>query len=295
MSQAPLIPYTISFELLLKEYAITAGRLRADKNTKALFGVFTQFRPRLIDGLLQELALEEALTIAQEGIYGADTTLNEVSLLVLDIALAHTQGSLTAPLYSHLAGKERPRIFIRPILGNQLTRVRTWIDILKDPSLTEELRALQSTVAEAVFGADAAITTRDKAQEERSRFWKIGQKKQLIDDFNQVRRDLFEKLKALTKELPEDYARSFFAERRTETRQEGEALVNRLRERLAQNEAEAIALRELLVTAEKEVEEQQRAEEEQEAARIALAQEEKAIAEAKKRAQELRAKLGKRA
>ena len=294
MSQPPLVPYTISFEFLLKEYAITAGRLSADRQAKALWGVFTQFRSRLIDGFLQELALEEALVLTQEGIYGADATLNEVSLLVLDTALAHTNGSLTAPLYSHLAGKERPKVFIRPVLGNQLTRVRTWIDILRDPALAEDLRALQSTVEEAVAGADAAITSRDKAQEERSRFWKIGQKKQLIDEFNQVRRDLFEKLKALTTESPDEYARGFFAERRVESRAEGESLVADLRAKLTQNEAEASALREQLIAAEQEVERQQQAEEAREAARIALAQEEKAIVEAKKRAQELRAKLGKK-
>ena len=294
MSQSPSLPYTISFESLLREYAITAGRLGADQRAKALWRGFAQFRPKLIDGFLQELALEEALTLTQEGIYGADATLNEVSLLVLDTALAHTKGSLSAPLYDHLANKERPRVFIRPVLGNQLARVRTWIDILQEPSLAEDLRALQGAVEEAVSGADAAIASRDKAQEERSRFWKIGHKRQLIDEFNQVRRDLFEKLTELTTESPEEYARGFFAERRVESRAEGEALVADLRERLTQNEAEASALRERLALAEQEVERQQRAEEEREAARLALAQEEKAIAEAKKRAQELRAKLSKK-
>jgi hypothetical protein len=289
---APIVLYTSSFDTLLQEHGFTLGALLATPEAAPLQEEYETFTEALLASNTQDAKLLLRLITTNGVVKFRDVALDGVTDLVLEAILAETKGSYAAPLYKHFAGDERPSVFKRPILGKQLEKIRAWPASLEQSS--ETLQLLQGPVSEVVQAADQAVAERDQAQEERSRFRAVGDRKKLVDQFNGLRERLFTALVAIAKSQgeasPESYARSFFATRATQGKAEAEAKLAQLQ---AQREEQLQALvqteRQLAeITDELEVQRAQEAT--REAALAELAAAEQALAEAKRKATALRAR-----
>jgi hypothetical protein len=288
MAQPLALSYKLTTEALIEEYAYTAGRLRA-AGLVLLLAAFEPFRDRLFAAIKKECELSEALTAARAFVAARDAELDRVSDAVLGEVLSLSEDDL---LYKHYAGDRSPSIFKKPVLGRQLEAMRPWIGSLGDPAAPPSLQAFAEPVAEVIKAADEALAMRDAAYEQRSRFRVVGERRGAVDDFNGLRRQLFDELKK--QPGGEAYARQFFKPRERDRPAEGPAAIaaagqeiSALEAKLAEKRSELAAL----IAAEEEL---RRAEAEREAARVALAAEERAIDEAKKRAAALRAKAYRR-
>jgi hypothetical protein len=282
---APALTYNTSLETLLNEYAITLGGLRVTAGAEALRAEFELFGETLLASSIQDYRLYLDVLVGNVIVRLRDDELDEVADLVLEAILAETKGSYSAPLYKLFAGEDRPSVFKRPILGKQLERMLAWpASIEQSP---ETLRSLQGAVQDAVSRADSAVKSRDQAQEERSRFRVLGDRKKLIDDFMAIRQRVFDGLVSLAKEKgesePQAFARAFFSVRPTQSKIEAETQLAQLQAQreeqvklLAETESEINRLAQ-------EIEAKRIEEEEQERVRAELAAAEEALAQARKK------------
>jgi hypothetical protein len=248
---------------------------------------------------MSEFGFKEALQGASALISTRDDGLDEVFDIFVKMLLGLCKKGFNDPLYEHYCGKKRPYEYKRPILGEQLEDMRRLAALLRNPATVPTLAALVELVEGAVANADEAVVSRDKAQQDIASFRNIGERKLLIDAFNELRGLIYEKIVALQKgatgrTLEDEYAEGFFRRPKSRSQSEGKAEarklteeVNALREQLALKENR---LKEI----EAEEEERRQNEAELELAMSAIAESQRLAAEAQQKAEALRARLSKK-
>jgi hypothetical protein len=168
----------------------------------------------------------------------------------LAVAIAATVDALTgrdrdAPRYLRYFGDGPPSKLRRPVLGEQLAVMRTWVPSLTAEDAPPALRPYGGQLGARVAEADQAVQARSEAQRRRADF-ELGPRKAFVDRFNAQRQAIYGQLGELTHARPElglasNFATPFFM-RDTRNRQLGlselEQSILRQRERLQRQEAE---------------------------------------------------------
>jgi hypothetical protein len=286
-------------DFVFEDLSFTLGRLRADRFASGLAASLLEFRKEFFVVLLREFDLREALQAAQASIYAQDDELNEVSDAVIAAVLSLSKGGYKDELYKHYCGEKRPSEFKRPILGEQLESVRGWGHSLQNPATAPALAGLSAVVNISIAMADQAVTQRDKAQQDSADFRRIGERKRLIDSFQALRLTLYAQLQEIQKstterKLPADYAERFFRRLRVQSAAESRVETRRLEEEIVGLEQQLNERRALLAELKEQDEERRRDEAALEETLNALAESQKLAEEAKKKADALRARLGKK-
>ena len=299
MSKPSKVSQDASFDFVFDEFTFTAGRLKADKLTEKLVPEFEKFRPRYFSCLMNEFGFKESLQGAAALISARDDGLDEVFDIFVKALLGLCKSGFNDPLYEHYCGKKRPYEYKRPILGEQLEDMRRLGALLRHPATPPTLVTLVELVEGAVASADDAVQQREKAQQDIASFRNIGERKRLIDAFNELRWGIYEQIVALQKgdaerTLEEDYAEGFFRKQKSRSQAEGKAEARKLAEEVKQLR-EQLTLKEARLTEiEAEEEERKKNEAELEETMAALAESQRLAAEAQQRAETLRARLARK-
>jgi hypothetical protein len=278
---------------LLQERAYTDAQLKAHPLTAGLAAEYDALHSAWLKVMEQEIRLAEAVVTAEAMVRFADGRLDQLLTAIVSSVLSAVGNDRSAPLYVRLLGTQRPSDAKRPVLGEQLELMRSWI-----PTLAEsELPALQRHAGElstVVAQADRALADQQAAEHALTEFSESGGRQAFIAGFNALRQTTHAKLQQLTDQdssLPEDFAEQFFqsSERaRTPTLAGIEASIRRLEGQLSKQRA---VHHDLL--AKRDARERARAEATQRAIRAELAILEKEHAERQTRIDALHAKLGK--
>ena len=299
MAKPSKVSQNVSFDFIFDEFTFTTGRLKADKLTVKLAEEFETFRPRFFSCMMDEFGFKEALQNAFALISARDDGLDEVFDIFVGVLLGLCKNGFSDPLYEHYCGKKRPYEYKRPILGEQLEDMRRLGALLRNPATPATLSALVELVEGAVASADEAVASRDKSQQDIASFRNIGERKLLIDAFNELRGSTYDKIVALQKgaterTLEDDYAEGFFRKHKSRSQAEGKAEARKLAEEVS-TLREQLALKESrLKEIEAEEEERKQNEAELELAMSAIAESQRLAAEAQQKAEALRARLAKK-
>jgi hypothetical protein len=241
----------------------------------------------------QNFAIEREQFEAEARVLIVDEALNRLCMAIASTLLAITGNDRQAPLYQRYFGAAPPSKLSRPVLGEQLAVMRTWIPSLTSEESAAALRAYGDQLAARVAEADQAVLARSEAGRKRADF-DLGPRKMYVDRVNAHRQSLYGQLAEMVHGRPElglaaDFATPFFL-RDTRNRQltlsELEQVILRLRERLQRHEAELARRLE-----EEELAAQQRAAQELAEAEAELAEAEAELAAREQQRAELAARV----
>ncbi|MFO0577849.1 MAG: hypothetical protein U1A78_27900 [Polyangia bacterium] len=287
------LPYSLGLTDLLEESAYTVARLLALPLTASLAKDFDGFRTDCRKALLDELDLIEAVAKARALVHGVDWQLDRMLGAILNTLLTAVHNDKDAALYRRFTGGERPSRLSRPILGEQLTLMAGWVDVLAAQP-QPELKALAAPLEKLTKAGQQAEGGYDKSKGALATFQTLGARKTLIDQLNGLRKLTFGRIADLAhnnaaENLPPDFAETFFLreDRSPEpTLQSVEAGITRLTEQLKKQQG----LHAELVAAITE-QERKRAEADQQLAAEEAAELEKELAATTARLAEVRKRL----
>ncbi len=276
---------------LLQERAYTNAHLKAQPLTTALAAEYDALHVAWLKVMEQEIKLAEAVVTAEAMVRFADGRLDQLLTTIVNGVLAAVGNDRNAPLYVRLLGTQRPSDAKRPVLGDQLELMRSWIATLTEidqPAL--QRHAIELTVA--VAQADRALGDQQAAEQALTTFSESGERHDFVEGFKALRQTTYTQLQQLADQddtLPDDFAEQFFqtSERtRTPTVTGIEANIRRLEGQLGKQRA----LHQDLL-AKRDARERARADATQRAIRAELAILEKEHAERQTRISTLHAKL----
>lgn len=229
-----------------------------------------------LDQIMQiETALTRALMRAEAAIIVADVHIDVVATAIDGTIRLEHGGDRKSLVHQRYFGNIPPSRFKRPVLGEQLETMRTWIPSLTGPQSSPALQAQGAQLAVGVAQADAAQAAKVEAQRNLADH-QIGARKTLIDKVNAGRLTLFGQLAELPHSRPElglppDFAHHFFlreTRRRKPTLDMLERDIARLQAQLQRAEAERDRLLAEAETAARELEQAELAEAQAELAAI---------------------------
>jgi hypothetical protein len=280
---------------LLQERAYTAAQLKAHPLTAEMAKDFDQLHAIWLQVMEQEIALAEAVVTTEARARFVDGQLDQLLGLILKTVLERVDGDRGAPLYVRLVGKQKPSEVKRPVLGEQLELMRSWVTPLRELA-DPELQAHAETLAECVAQADEALAAQQAAEQQLTEFSERGDRRAFVERMSTLRRATFNRLTTLPRRHPDaglapDFAELFFqtSERaRTPTLAGIEANIRRLE---AQLEKQRAVLQKL--TAKRSASEQARIEAERQLIQAELDVLEREHSDRQKRIDTLRAQLPK--
>jgi hypothetical protein len=241
----------------------------------------------------QEDTLDLELLEAEVRMITADEGIDHLCIAIASTVDAITSRDRKSPLYLRYFGDAPPSKLRRPVLGEQLAVMRTWVPSLTAQDSPPALRPYGDQLATLVTEADQAVQARSEAQRKRADFV-IGARKVFVDRLNAQRQVIHGQLAEVAHSradlgLASDFATPFFV-RDTRNRQlslsELEQLILRLRERLQRREAELARRLE-----EEDLAAQQRATQELAEAEAALSAVDDELAAAERQRAELAARV----
>lgn len=227
---------------LLQERAYTDAQLKAHPLTAQLASDYDALHAAWLKVMEQEIKLAEAVVTAEAMIRFTDARLDQLLTAIINSVLVVVGNDRSAPLYVRLLGKQRPSDAKRPVLGEQLELMRSWVATLSECE-SPALQRHASELATAIAQADRALLDQQAADRALTTFSESGERKTFIDGFSALRQATHAKLQALIDQepsLPEDFAEQFFpsSERtRTPTLAGVEANIRRLESQLAKQRA----------------------------------------------------------
>ena len=223
----------------------TLARLRAYPLLSSQVLMHEALLTDLLSLQFQEDALDLELLEAEVRMITADEGIDYLSIAIASTLDAITGRDRKSPLYLRYFGAVPPSKLRRPVLGDQLVVMRTWVPSLTAQEAPPALRPYGDQLATLVSEADQAVQARSEAQRKRADFV-LGQRKAFVDRLNAQRQVIYGQLAELAHSRPElglasDFATPFFV-RDTRNRQLGlselEQSILRQRERLQRLEAE---------------------------------------------------------
>lgn len=286
-----------SLVALLKETRYTLSRLAAHPLGTPHVPAFQGLRSKCMTVLAAELDHQEAISEAQAKVDAADDNLDDFAGRLSKALLIITRDDRTHSTYLHFFGDKTLTDFRRPTLGEQYLAMVGWSGSLQG-SEHASLKAMAPELADLLAVAADAMKAKAAAKQQNKQFRDVGERKQLVDELNAARKEIYgalAKLPHVQPGLPSNFADQFFrrettddaAEEPEETVESVTARIASLEEELKQEKARL----EELKTEETEAAKAAKALEDDKAALAALETE---MAEAAKKAEALRAKISKR-
>ena len=150
----PTFATRLPLTVLRREVRYTLVQLRPRPWAKSWVTVFEGLLKEIEAALTKSGKLGDALDDAEAGVDYADEVLDWAVMRAAATARATLKGEVLAAFMSSLFGSDKPSDLVRPKLGPQLVRVRTWPAILKNAP--EPLCDLLPTVTAAIAAADEA-------------------------------------------------------------------------------------------------------------------------------------------
>jgi hypothetical protein len=196
-----------------EEDDLTRGKLKVNPLTAALAVPFTIFMTQTWQpARLKEEALVHDLVVATQRVLYADFVLNGLVKKLDGALLMLTNKDRTAPIYLVYFGSQRPFEVAAGILGTQLETMRGWVPLLAASS-EPALKAIGDEIKVAVDAADAAVKEKATAENALLVFKTTGERAQVIEAYNALRKVTYGelgKIKHEHPELPNDFADTFF-------------------------------------------------------------------------------------
>lgn len=253
---------------------------------------FTAILAECTKAAADEHALEDAVTTATAQIDGSDDALDSFVDALSNAILLENDNNRSAPEYVQYFGNKRPYEIKRPVLGDELETIRSWIPSLK-ASKSSTVHALGAQAETYVAQADAAVKAKGTSEQALRVFHITGERRQLVDRINALRKTTYGALAKLPHEpqgktLPADFADAFFLH---ETSKKKTRSVKKVQERIDALQAEIEVLQKDLKDLEKAAADKAKEDAQEASDQEALAQAERDQDEAKARAEALRAKL----
>lgn len=202
-----------AFSLVQNHTDVTQSRLEANPLTAALAAPFADFRKnRFVPTFLASLVIDYAVAQGRAQVFYTDTVLNGLVQKLDHALLILVKNDRSAPLYQKYFGQQRPSDVVAPLLGPQLETMRDWISsLLAQPHAS--LQAIGAEIKAAVAAADAAVQVKKGAEGAQSDFAQSGDRAQMIDAYNALRKSTFGKLGEIqhqNPQLPTNFPDTFF-------------------------------------------------------------------------------------
>jgi hypothetical protein len=283
---------TVSPEKLRGNVVYTLAQCESHKLTVQFVPIFTNLLAEWQAVFGQYLSLLDMVTRAESRVDGCD---DEIDIFVDNVSatlLLIYNNDRGSDEYKQYFGSEQPYVVKKPILDDELERVRGWIRMLKGSShpLLKELSARCEALVKSADEAVAALAT---ANEEYRIFRLTGEYSKFVDNFNATRKSAHGEISKLPhqaegKNLPVDFADGFF---RHEKRRRKKVTIDSVQKEMAALYGQLEILKATLEDLQSK-EAEQKKEEAAQAALLAQYQEaEKNRREAEKAAGALREKL----
>jgi len=288
------LPYTLSVLELLEERAYTAGRLAVHPLTTAWAPDFDPIRTELLSTQQKEVVLIEAVARARAQVFFVDNQLDRLLIQIVNTLLSVVQNDRQNPLYVRFLGGESPSRLSRPVLGEQLKLMRTWVDLLFI-SPHSELKLLYPALESLVTQGQQAETAYIKARSDLETYYSIGDYKDVVDALNALRKATYGKLGELVhklpaENLPSDFPETFFLRESRQTEPTLDSVEQQI-SRLGDQLKKLNTLRDGLI-AEEELQKKKKADAEAQLLRAELEALEKDLADKKARAESIKRQLG---
>lgn len=237
--------------------------------------------------IANEQKLLDAVADAETVVDIADYELNVLARRA-EVLTRNYLGPLRTEVRTTLFGEQSISEFVRPLMGSQLTAMRTWPKYLATLAVTP-LKDLGPSVEAALKAADDAIKALTDAETSLAAF-RSGAHVQLIKQTNLLFHDIWAEAVRHTKETGEDVREGLFL---TTRRRRPPLTLVRARAELAAREEEVQEARTALAELEAEAQAEAEADRQRTAQRLELAALEKTSAELESRIRALKAELSK--
>ena len=289
------IPYSFNSMELVRECVFTLGRLKAHSLTTSMAKDFEDLQASGHKVWTKEMELTTQLALAEAKMLGVDARLDSLLLAITHTLLIAVNNDREAPLYVRIFGSQRPSDVRKPVLGEQLLLMKTWIPILSGSGVSS-LKAYETDLTKLVAEGEQAQNEHIKAEEALESFSRIGDFKLWVDSLNALRKVTFGKLSELVHKHPEsnlgsEFAESFFLRDRRNEKPSLARIERTIQSLHEQLERQQTLRKEML--AHKEASEKVRVEAEAKQMQHELDALEKAMTEQKAKADELKKKLHK--
>jgi hypothetical protein len=210
----PIVALDASLADVLHENSFTLGKLQSNSLAAPFTPQFDTFQTTWQTTDAARTALLITLGKADGAISAADDTLDDFVDTLDKTLLIAVKNDRKSPLYQLYFGEKIPSELKRPILGEELERVRKFIPSLQG-SPVASLVALAPSLVTAVAAADAAVAARLAAEQALDDFDVTGGKATLIGSFNALRQTTYGQIAAIphqspTTALPPTFGDRFF-------------------------------------------------------------------------------------
>jgi hypothetical protein len=282
---APTLNPRISLEALFAAILFTLVRLRLDPRLAPFVPVFEQFVEKWWTVYKKELSLLEKQLQAKAKLAQGDADLGSTSDGIAGTVLIDTKNNRKSALFVRYFGTQAPHRFRRNVLGTKLATMRTW-----PPSLIESanptLKAYGELLVTQVAAAEDAVDMVSLADQELTDFRTFGERQQLFNEANGLRKALHGDVSQLVHAHPEwNLGRAFvdaLFEHEAARPELSDAEIELKLESLSTESAKLMALREERIKeAEEEAKQREEAEKQAKLATVEEAEKEVALANAK--------------
>lgn len=208
---ARLLRPSLSLLALLLELRYTLSRLGANPLTSSFVPRFQTLRERWSAVQAQEIALNEELSDAKAQVDIADAALDDFANRFSSALQIVTGQKRDAPLYEHFFKKPLGE-FRRPVLAGQLKAMEDWLLLLQSTPHTT-LADMRPALVTLVEAGKAAAARRDSLTLQIRSFREVGERRQLFDQVNAERKELYGalgKLALSTSGLSSAFPNQFF-------------------------------------------------------------------------------------
>ena len=208
-----------SLELAYDEAFFTQSATAADPDAAKFSSSFESFLSKQWQPVMdKERALRRDTLSALALCWGVDRRLDGWTDRFHNALLISTSNRRNATDYARYFGDESPSVVKRPVLGNQLKKLTSWVVSIKGasvPQLATLGTELEGLVAEGHKAEQAVRDARAKTKDFRA----LGERKALFDKLNSLRQSTYGALATLVhdhpeKHLPTGWADSFFRHKR---------------------------------------------------------------------------------
>jgi hypothetical protein len=197
----PTIPLNASLADLLRENSFTLGKLQSHPLAVPFTPQFDAFHTLWQSTDAARTTLLVAVDKADGAVSAADDALDDFVDTLDRTLLIAVKNDRKNPVYQLYFGEMVPSDLKRPILGDELARVRKFIPSLQGSPMPS-VAALAPSLVTAVAAADAAVAAKVAAAQALVDFDVTGGKATLISAFNALRQTTYGQLAAIPHQQP---------------------------------------------------------------------------------------------
>lgn len=200
----------------------TKTRLNAQPLTQALTSKLDPLFPLCDSTETKERSLEDAQTEAEAQAEYLNIELDISHARIIALVLAYEGNKRNSPLIKNLTQNQKPSDQRKPVLGTQLDEMRVWPETLSKLD-NNDIKTQGTALAALITQCDTAEENKAQCEQRLSDFRLLGDKKNLVDTANSIRKALWAELEQIKLSnphlhLPSDWEDSFFLQE-TRTRE----------------------------------------------------------------------------